>query len=105
MSNCWQAWKGDAAFSMEMINAIRDQMDHLDKDNGIIRSSSGTGLYKEIRRSKVKFIYDDYIKNTLYNFVLQANRMSFAYDITQCCDIQYTEYHATEKGHYDWHKD
>jgi len=105
MSNLWQAWKGDTAFPIEIIDTVREQMNDIDKETGIILSQDGASDLSDVRRSKVKFIQDDYIKNILYGYVLEANRVSFGYDITQCCDIQYTEYHASEKGHYDWHED
>ena len=35
----------------------------------------------------------------------QANRNAFGFDICSVGDIQYTEYSADNKGHYNWHHD
>jgi len=105
MSNTWHAWRSDTAFPLEIIEDLRIKMDSTEKDSGVALNHDGKLDQNSRRKSKIKFVRDNYIKSILYDFVLEANRKSFGYDITQACDIQYAEYHASEKGHYDWHQD
>lgn len=37
--------------------------------------------------------------------VLDANRRAFGVDYFDFMDLQFTEYHASNAGHYDWHED
>jgi PKHD-type hydroxylase len=58
------------------------------------------------RRSRIAWLSENlWLKDRLWGFAEEANRRAFAFDVTRCCDVQYTEYHADEKGHYDWHVD
>lgn len=59
----------------------------------------------DIRSSKVRWIQDVGLRNTLFEFVTMANTNAFGVDVYNHTDMQFTEYHATESGHYDWHHD
>jgi PKHD-type hydroxylase len=39
------------------------------------------------------------------SFVQASNRTNFGVEIDAPFDIQFTEYRATNQGHYDWHQD
>lgn len=65
---------------------------------------------KEIRISKIKWVPKTqewewlYIK--LMNMIIEANSKLWQFDLhTMTDDIQYTEYYASEGGHYNWHQD
>ena len=48
---------------------------------------------------------DDDITGRIMQYVRNANRSVFGFDITSLNEIQFTEYHAEANGHYDWHQD
>tara|TARA_Y100000592_G_scaffold100993_1_gene184367 strand:- start:2493 stop:3113 length:621 start_codon:yes stop_codon:yes gene_type:complete len=63
-----------------------------------------------IRSSKVKWLPKSAAFKVLYENiaerVLASNNENWFFDLHSMHeDIQYTEYHATEKGHYNWHID
>ena len=60
---------------------------------------------KDIRKSRVAWINDKRILNLLYDYVDMANRNVFNLHVYKKADIQFTEYLATEGGHYNWHHD
>ena len=61
----------------------------------------------EVRRSRIIWLSDQqWLKDYLYDsWIMEANREAFNVDVLKCCDIQYTEYHGSDQGHYDFHKD
>jgi PKHD-type hydroxylase len=73
--------------------------------------AGGDGKYnKEIRSSNVKWIpkHDGYgwLYFKLMELVDEANKNLWNFNLYSVIDnIQYTEYHATQEGHYGWHQD
>lgn len=59
----------------------------------------------DVRKSRVAWIKDRRILNLLYDYVDMSNRNVFNTHIYKKADIQFTEYLATEGGHYNWHHD
>lgn len=45
------------------------------------------------------------VQDILWKYVHAANENVFNFQVENICDIQFTEYHATKGGHYDWHID
>jgi PKHD-type hydroxylase len=65
---------------------------------------------KEIRSSNVKWIpkHDGFgwLYFKLMELASEANKNIWNFDLYSVIDnIQYTEYHATQEGHYGWHQD
>jgi len=59
-----------------------------------------------VRSSRVSWMgQHDWVRNTLFEYVNLANQNAFHFSIYNKADIQYTEYHADEKGHYGLHHD
>jgi len=59
-----------------------------------------------IRSSRVSWMTQhDWLRNNLFEYVDFANQNSFHFNIHKQADIQFTEYHANEKGHYGLHHD
>lgn len=60
----------------------------------------------DVRKSRVAWL-DNNIKvlNLLYDYVNASNQEAFHFNIFKKANIQYTEYHGSESGHYDWHHD
>ena len=65
---------------------------------------------KSIRSSSVKWVPKDKEWGWLYDkmmaMIIEANDNVWNFDLYSVLDdIQYTEYHATNDGHYGWHQD
>ncbi len=79
-------------------------------DATIIGDSASGEKSLDVRSSKIKWIPHSNDWNWLYNkfqdMITEANGELWnfnIYDIVE--EIQYTEYHASDSGHYDWHQD
>ncbi len=64
----------------------------------------------DIRSSKVRWIPQNsswfWLYEKLANLIITANNTCWNFDLHHMPEsIQYTEYHANEKGHYTWHQD
>jgi|TARA_R110000803_G_scaffold68457_1_gene130375 PKHD-type hydroxylase len=73
-------------------------------------ATTAGGHDKKLRSSSVKWIpqNDDWywLYETLADYATQANFALWNFDLHQIPEqIQYTEYYASEQGHYDWHAD
>jgi PKHD-type hydroxylase len=65
---------------------------------------------KKVRSSKIKWIPQndewEWLYAKLMGMIVEANNTIWKFDLYSVLDsIQYTEYHAEEEGHYDWHQD
>jgi len=64
----------------------------------------------DVRSSKIKWIPHnsewDWLYNKFKDMISEANNELWKFNIHDIIEnIQYTEYHATDDGHYDWHQD
>tara|TARA_R100000149_G_C5790304_1_gene82168 strand:- start:61 stop:585 length:525 start_codon:yes stop_codon:yes gene_type:complete len=60
---------------------------------------------RKIRSSKVKWLREEWVRDKLFEFIKEANANCFGVNVENYAELQFTEYHATENGHYDWHHD
>jgi PKHD-type hydroxylase len=65
---------------------------------------------KEVRSSIIKWIPQNtewwWLYEKLTNLAVEANKELWNFDLISIPElIQYTEYHASEGGHYGWHQD
>ena len=68
--------------------------------------NTGSSSISNVRRSEIYWIQNNpNIKSFLMEQFSQVNRQCFGFDIKDIFDIQYSEYDAKYKGHYDWHLD
>lgn len=79
-------------------------------DATIIGDSSSGEKSLDVRSSKIKWIPHSNDWNWLYNkfqdMITEANNELWNFNIYDIIEeIQYTEYHASDSGHYDWHQD
>ena len=63
------------------------------------------GKMSDVRRSRVKHKRDQAIENHLWTFISDVNAEHYGYDLWKHCHLQYTMYHGSDNGHYDWHVD
>lgn len=95
-------WSG--AVQTDVIEAIKQRAEEVAFQNATI--FSGEEKNDDIRRSQVKWLsHDNATKQFLWQYIQQANRNAFGFNIDNLGDIQYTEYDETDEGHYDWHHD
>ena len=45
------------------------------------------------------------MRDLLWEYVKRANINAFGVDVDNYAEMQFTEYHGTENGHYHWHHD
>lgn len=93
-----------------------EELDKIYKDVAFLpfqEGKTGTtddGVDKKMRSSQIKWIFPskqwEWLYDKLMNMIIEANDNLWHFNITSLLDsIQYTEYHASENGHYGWHQD
>jgi PKHD-type hydroxylase len=92
----------------------KDELKKIYTDVGELPFSKATTFAndddKSMRSSSVKWIPQDEKWQWLYEKLMQlavdANKELWNFDLISAPElIQYTEYYASEEGHYDWHQD
>lgn len=93
----WLYWKG--VMDVEPILKAASQM-----DTSVATTFTGDeGVY---RRSKIAWLSENQeIGNILWKFIELAQPIFKVQVMRDPVEIQYTEYHATNRGKYDWHHD
>ncbi len=103
----------DNFFSNNQLSYFYNQLESIPYDIGqTFSNSEETPLLNDnsIRTSKVKWIPIKEEWGWLYSkfmdMVTLVNNEVYNFDLVSIpAEIQYTEYHATNKGHYSWHTD
>ncbi len=93
-------------FSKEELNKIEKDVASLQFEE----ATTAAGNNKEVRSSRIKWVpqNDDWwwLYEKMANMAIEANSTLWNFDLYTIPEqIQYTEYYATENGHYDWHAD
>lgn len=98
MRQNWHMWKGAVD---------NNTIEQIVKEAGVTQKASTFGQDgDDVRSSRVAWLTENKaVLDFLYDFVNQSNQSAFNFSIYKKADIQYTEYHASEKGHYTWHHD
>lgn len=93
----WLYWKG--ALDVEPILNYASQASKTE-------ATTFGGDSKSHRRSEVAWLTgNEQIVNTIWAFMEEAHKSFRVQILRQKTEIQYTEYHATNRGKYDWHHD
>lgn len=101
MRQLWQMWSGDV--TQEMMDYIQELADKAEaREAGVF---SGNNPDKTVRSSTVKWLHDHRLRDYLFEYVKMANINAFNIDVHNYAEMQYTEYQASEGGHYGWHHD
>lgn len=92
-------------FSKQELNKIEEDVATLTYQDGTTAGGS-----KEVRSSKIKWVPQNdqwhWLYEKLSNYAVQANIALWNFELNAIPEqIQYTEYYATDNGHYDWHAD
>jgi|TARA_B110000908_G_C10110789_1_gene382942 PKHD-type hydroxylase len=96
----------EEGFNKEELSTIYKGIQSLEENKADTIGSNSN----EVRSSKVRWIpqNDDWhwLYEKLSDMISTANNTLWNFDLTHIPEqIQYTEYYATEKGHYTWHQD
>ena len=93
----WKMWSGE--LDEGIINAIINEA-------GPTNFAETFNNQSNVRSSQVSWLTKvPWILDILYQYVDFANQSAFNVNIYKKADIQYTEYHAEQKGHYGLHHD
>ena len=92
MLQLFQVWQN--GLSKDQISKILNIVNKKSLSEGSIFSSYQP--MQSIRRSKICWISDEWIKTLLWEYVLKANKKSFQIDIENNSEIQFTEYRHNE---------
>ncbi|MDB2389733.1 2OG-Fe(II) oxygenase [Alphaproteobacteria bacterium] len=101
MRELYQLWS--SALTTKQIDEITKAALGQPAQDGTIFSAAES--MKGIRTSSIRWISDQWIKDLLWDYIEQANDNAFNIDIHNDAEMQFTEYHAKQAGHYDWHHD
>ena len=98
MRQNWQMWSGGV--NHEIIDAIISEAGETQYASTFNDSGS------DVRTSRVSWLTDHpWILDMLYQYADLANQAAFHTSLYKKADIQFTEYHGSEGGHYSWHHD
>lgn len=92
-----------SALDDEHITKINDLARDQPAQDGTIFSSAED--MQSIRSSSIRWLTDEWLRDLLIGYIQNANAASFGVDLDDKVEIQFTEYHAVQNGHYDWHHD
>ena len=98
MRQNWQLYKKN--ISPDVVQNIIDQAGETTK------AGTFNNADDSVRSSRVCWLTnEEWIKDLLFQYVDHSCQNAFYVNVFKNSEIQYTEYHASENGHYDWHHD
>lgn len=103
----WSYW--DDAFNEKELHEIEKLCLTKQVENAKVIGTENVDETKKIRKSKVHFYSKN--ENTSWIFdrfntaIMSINENFYNFNLNGYHDFQYTEYHASEEGMYDWHMD
>ena len=99
-------------FSKKEVDKIISQVKDLQISTTEVGTTDGGTIKADatIRSSVIKWIPEtkefEWIYQKIIDIAIKANNANWRFDLVSSLEIiQYTEYPASEKGHYDWHID
>ncbi len=106
MKNAWEVWTA-ALSKAECDTIVKRALRYADKE-ATVGFQEGQRSDLAYRTSSIRWLDTAREKDVvarIMHFVQQSNRTNFGIDLVAPFELQFTEYHATNKGHYDWHQD
>lgn len=95
----------------ECDRVIRHALTHYQPQQGVVGQGNQTRA-DQMRRSIVRWLdFADldllWLYRRIESKILEANAQAFGYHLQHSFspEIQFTEYHGSDEGHYDWHTD
>ena len=102
MRDTWQMWQSQIA--PEECDAMIEQLRQLPPEEAKL-GFDGASVNDNYRSSLVRWVGDEGIRNMLWYYAREANRLAFGLDVTDAGSVQFTEYTTGSCGKYDWHHD
>lgn len=105
----WQYWQ--SRFNSDYCDKIIELAKQLPAVDATIGHGSDKSVTdKGYRRSQVRWLprFDGRFFGLFGDMELmfrEANKNAFGFDLSLFHEIQFTEYHGSNEGHYDWHHD
>lgn len=106
MNNVWELWP--AALTAAECDAIVSRAESYEAQSATVGFDDTTRSDRSYRSSTIRWLdagRDADIVQRLMHFVQASNRTNFGADIVAPYELQYTEYHGSSGGRYDWHQD
>ncbi|MFC0686890.1 2OG-Fe(II) oxygenase [Novosphingobium clariflavum] len=106
MKNVWEVWP--KALSEAECDAIVNRAAHYAPQDATVGFAADLRSDHIQRSATIRWFdagREKDIVSRIMSFVHSSNRSNFGADIVAPFELQFTEYHATNKGHYDWHQD
>ena len=106
MNNVWEVWP--SALTDAECDAIMRRAELYADEAATVGFDKGSRSDEAYRSSTVRW-FDPHrekdIVQRLMQFVEASNRTNFGVEIVAPYELQFTEYHGTRQGKYDWHQD
>lgn len=95
------------SISQEEIEHIVKMADEQEKNSAIIGDARLDNDYRSSKVSWFRYGPDtEWLFDRVAHIVGNLNSQFYGFDLHGLCEnLQFTEYYASEKGHYDWHQD
>jgi len=106
MKNVWEVWPD--ALSATECDAIIENALGYPEEEATVGFSDTLRSDLAYRTSSIRWLnamQETAIADRIMQFVHSSNRTNFGIDVIAPFELQFTEYHATNMGHYDWHQD
>ena len=99
-----------ANLNKQFIDAVREVGNKQPISQTGIGFNGASAEVDTVRKSEIRWLntidqQHSFIVGTLWNFITDANRDHFGFDLNYLRDVQYTTYRADQNGKYDWHQD
>ncbi|AJA07498.1 2OG-Fe(II) oxygenase [Sphingopyxis fribergensis] len=106
MKNIWEVWT--SALSLEECDDIIAKAEAYPVKTATVGFEQSNRVDEKLRESSVRWLpphREPALVQRIMGFVRSSNRTNFGFDIVEPFDIQFTEYHGSRNGKYDWHHD
>jgi len=106
MKNVWEVWSG--ALQAAECDAIIARAATYAEQTATVGFEKTVRTDTAYRTSNIRWLdvhTEKAIVDRFMQFVHSSNRTNFGVDIVSPFDLQFTEYHGSAHGKYDWHQD
>ncbi|GFM31490.1 2OG-Fe(II) oxygenase [Novosphingobium sp. PY1] len=106
MKNVWEVWP--TALTKAECDAITKRALSYPQQDATVGFADQRRANSGHRTSQIRWLdanREKDIVSRIMTFVSSSNRTNFGADIVAPFDLQFTQYNATNAGHYDWHQD
>ncbi len=106
MQNIWEVWP--SAFTSAECDTVIERSLTYAEQKATIGFDDTMRTEAAYRSSVVRWLdtnTEQAIVHRLMQYVHSSNRTNFGVDIVAAFDLQFTEYHGSAHGKYDWHQD